>query len=249
MTEAEEERFPEPSALGDLRAVVPLTVREGFTVELPALVRWALSLNEGSLLTAEIREMPERLPASFVFRNYEASVRGIVEAIHPPWPWILELLKQPMGRMVAGGGLELPEAVVDWLRLKPGDRLVLRANFGTDRAIRLERDDTGRVTPELSARAGFPGLRVEEGGLVEPPREVLRLLPDITGPLRVEPSMLRDCKRVHLDVYFVDERWELSWSPYPENGPVLPPFPTFDSGGALVDLDDTWEVEPREPKK
>jgi hypothetical protein len=211
--EAEEERFPEPSAVRGLRAVVPLIFREDFTVELPALVRWALSLNEGSLLTTEIWEMPERMEDSFLFRNYEASVRCIVEGIHPPWPWILDLLRQPMGRMVAGGGLELPEAVVDWLRLEPGARLVLWADVRTGRVIRLERAGNGRVKPELSARAGFPGLRVEEEGLVDPPRELLRFLPDISGPLRVEPTMLRDCKRVSLDVYFVGERWELSWSP------------------------------------
>ena len=124
-----------------------------------------------------------------------------------------------MGRIVAGGGLELPEAIVDWLRLKPGDRLVLRADFGTYRAFRLERDDAGWAKPEMAVRASFPGLRVEEGGFVDPPREALRFLPGVTGPLRVEPPMMRHCERVDLDVWFIGTRVELSCSPYTGSGP------------------------------
>lgn len=215
----EEERFPEPSPVHSLRAVVPLILREDFTVELPALVRWALSLNEGCLMTTKISEMTERMEDSFTFHNYEAAVRIIVDGIHPPWPWVRGLLEEPMGRIVSGGGLELPEAVVDWLRLKPGDRLVLRAGPGTDRAFWLERDDAGRDRPELYAQASFPGLRVEEGGFVDPPREALRFLPGVTGPLRVEPPLLRHCKRVTLEAGFAGEQWKLSWSPYPDGWP------------------------------
>lgn len=206
------ERFEEPSRVRTLRAALPVTVREDLAVELPLVIRWALSLSEGGMVAADL-ETAGGLRARF--RLYERRVRGVVEACADPWPFLLELLELPMGRIVAGGAVELPEEIAEVLHPRPGDRLLLRVWPDLyDWSFLLERDEEGRTVPELYAVASYP-LRVEEGDRVVPPEDALRFLPDPSQAFRI-PPFLRGCAWVRLSVKISERGAALHWDAWAE---------------------------------
>jgi hypothetical protein len=205
------EPFEEPSRVRTLRAVLPVMVRHDLAVELPEPIRWALSLNEGGLLMAELEELGT---LRVYFRSYERLLRIAVEGCAEPWPYIQEALERPLGRIVAGGALELPEEIAQRLgHPKPGDRLLLRAGSEpSDRWLTLERDEESRAFPELYVEANYP-LRVEAGDRVFPPADVLRFLSDPSEAFRI-PPFLRGCAWVRLSVELSEKGVELHWDAY-----------------------------------
>lgn len=210
-----EESFPEPGAVRAWRAVLPVTVQDDLAVELPTPIRWALSLNEGGLLTAEMEEWEGWETVSARFRSYERLLRVAVEGCADPWPYILEALALPMGRILAGGAVELPEEVAARLSCGAGDRLLLRTWSQLDGpSFTLQRDEEGRAVPELYVEASYP-LRVEADGRVFPPADALRFLPQPPEAFHI-PPFLRDCARVRLSVILTGQGAALQWDAYAE---------------------------------
>jgi len=89
---------------GRLYAAIPLQIESGLPV-LPELVLWALSLDEGDLLTVSA----DLLTGSYLFQSYLAALEGILASVGGPWTYIEPLLRLPMAAVGCKHTLLLPE--------------------------------------------------------------------------------------------------------------------------------------------
>ena len=138
-------------------------------VSLPGPVLWALSLNEGDLVAADLAEGEfSRLR----FRSYGRRVRSAMESCGQPWPFVEEVLHLPLAAVGPAGVLDL-SSLGSRNPFQPGESLLLRAESGHGEPwFTLERAEGRRLALSLEAHALYR-LRVEEGFQVLVPEDAL----------------------------------------------------------------------------
>jgi len=160
-------RFPSVSHVKSIRCLTVLTEWDEARLALPAEVLWAMGLNEGDLVTAEL---PWPDSPYLCFENYLRGVRFVKEACENPWPFAEELLRRPMAWIGRAGWLDLTGFDSRGL-FEPGEPVFLDMNSVDKFTLRRaeERDSKGEG---LSACATY-SFRIEEGFQLILPEDVL----------------------------------------------------------------------------
>jgi hypothetical protein len=137
-------------------------------VSLPGAILWALSLNEGDLVAADLVEDEiSRLR----FRSYGRHVRSAMESCAHPWPFVEEVLRLLLAAVGPAGTLDLA-GLGSRNPFQPGGSLLLRAEAGHGEPWFTLEPAAGWPALELEAHALYR-LRVEAGFRVLVPEDAL----------------------------------------------------------------------------
>lgn len=165
-------RFTDPSPVSKLRFHTDLKPELPNEVQLPWVVRWALSLNEGDLLAVSRDDSSGH--SRFRFRSFRRRARTAWECCAEPWPFVEELLRLPLAAIEAAGSLKLDG-------FEPGELLALAAQVGHEEPwFTLERAGGCQPSAEPVAFAQYR-LAVESGFKVRLPADALFALSLMPG--------------------------------------------------------------------
>lgn len=151
------------------RSELPVRIGEDRSLRLPSAILWAFRLNEGDLLTVERVE-----PRRYRFESYAGAVRGIVQMIGHPWPYIEKLLEVPMAAVGPRGELLLPQEAIA-LAGSPGEQLRLIVEPGpAQNGFILEPAQKERISSKLLLEVRYVLSVVE--GYIRVPEDLLSIL-------------------------------------------------------------------------
>lgn len=162
--------FPSVSPVKSIRCLKVLSEWDEARLALPAEVLWAMGLNEGDLVMAEL---PYPESPYLCFENYLRWVRFVKEACEDPWLFAEELLRRPMAWIGRAGWLDLTGFDSRGL-LEPGEPVFLDMD-SVDKFDLCRAEERSSKRQGLSACATY-SLRIEEDFQLILPEDVLWVL-------------------------------------------------------------------------